>query len=346
METSQSRNISVLEPIGAAVDKTSEILFRPFALSKWFALGLIVWLAALGSGGGGGGGNFNYGFNERGGNFQNEMNELKNAVLSNLLVILMVGSAVALFILVLSVVLLWIRTRFQFIFLNSVAKNSTDIGDPWRRYASQGNSLFLFKLILMFINIAGILCFVIPLVLIIVAMAQTDFKVIAAGQIVIGALIVLGIVVVGLLFSMVYNLTTDLVVPMMYIQNLSVTQGWKRLLKLLSEHLGVMILYLLFIFLISIALGIGTAAIGFAACCCFCCVSWVFLIPLVGGYLFTVLTLPLWVWRRAYSASFLAQFGPEYNVFYNPQAPVTPIPVTVTPKDPNEPPHSPELDFM
>jgi hypothetical protein len=344
METSQSRNISVLEPIGAAVDKTSEILFRPFVLSKWFALGLVVWLAALGSGGGGG--NFNYGFNERGGNFHNEMNELKNAVVSNLPVILMVGSAVALFILVLSIVFLWIRTRFQFIFLNSVAQNSTEIGNPWRRYAAQGNSLFLFKLILMFINIAGILCFVIPLVLIILALAETDFKVIAAGQIVIAALIVLGIVIVSLLFSIVYNLTTDLVVPVMYIQNLSVTQGWKRLLKLMSEHLGAMILYLLFIFLISIALGMGTAAIGVAACCCLCCVSWVFLIPLVGGYLFTVLTLPLWVWRRAYSAFFMAQFGPEYSVFSNPQAAVVPVHVTVTPKDPNEPPHSPELDFM
>ena len=49
-------NISVVDPIGQSLKRTSEILFKPFDLRKWFVLGFCAFLAYLGEGGGNWGG--------------------------------------------------------------------------------------------------------------------------------------------------------------------------------------------------------------------------------------------------------------------------------------------------
>src|SRR5687767_10268602 len=50
---------SVTEPITQAYNRTVDILFKPFNITKWFVLGFAAWLAQLGEGGGGGN-NFNF----------------------------------------------------------------------------------------------------------------------------------------------------------------------------------------------------------------------------------------------------------------------------------------------
>ncbi len=346
---SKSRSISVLEPIGAAADRTSEILFRPFVLSKWFVLGFAAWLAGVGTHGSGGGGGGKHEINFRPGQempeIRGQLVEAKNQLCAHLPIILTVGLIVLFVAIVAGLLFLWLRSRGKFIFLNCVACNETLIADPWRRYSRQGNSLFGFSLILGLLNIAVMLCLIIPLGFILWAFAETDFQIIAAGQIAVGAALVLGMAAVGFVFGAAYTLTTDLVVPIMYVQGVAVLEAWKRLLRIILGNKLKIVLYLLLIFLIGILLGLGSFAIGAFACCRFCCVSWVFLIPILGGYLFTVLTLPLWVWRRAYSAYFLAQFGPEFNVFSDPESPsgngsTRPVPAGEGPV------HSPELDFI
>ncbi|HSA94906.1 MAG TPA: hypothetical protein VLJ16_02560, partial [Acidobacteriota bacterium] len=54
-----------------------------------------------------------------------------------------------------------------------------------------------------------------------------------------------------------------------------------------------------------------------------CCVGWFLLIiPYIG----TVITLPFWYLLRAFSLEFLAQFGPDYDVFAKPEAPAATAP--------------------
>lgn len=349
----QSRSISILEPIGAAADRTGEILFRPFLLGKWFIIGFAAWLAGVGTHGG----SANIRYSEGGphevryqpgddlGHFRHQMVEAKNELLNHLPIVLTVGCIVLFFAVVLGVLFLWLRSRGKFIFLNSVARNAALIADPWRRYSSQGNSLFVFSLILGVLQFAVMLCLIIPLGFVIWAFAETDFEIIAAGEMAVGAALVFALAIAGLVFGAVYTLTTDLVTPIMYVQGVTVTEGWKRLLHAISQHKLKIVLYLLFVFLVGILLGLGTFAIGLAACCCLCCVAWVFIIPIIGSYLFAVLTLPLSVWRRAYSAYFMAQFGPGFDVFYHPEAPAAGGPARPVPAG-NGPVHSPELDFI
>jgi hypothetical protein len=61
------------------------------------------------------------------------------------------------------------------------------------------------------------------------------------------------------------------------------------------------------------AIGILIVMVVLVTCCCAGCLL---LLPYLG----TVLLLPVLVFRRAYPLYFLAQFGPEYDVFPPPSA--------------------------
>jgi hypothetical protein len=95
--------------------------------------------------------------------------------------------------------------------------------------------------------------------------------------------------------------------------------------------MGTFFLFLLFLILVNMVLGIIAFAVIVGACC-LCCVGIVFMIPYIG----TVAMLPLLVWRRAYSALFLAQFGPAFDVFVPSPTPVV-VPTELIPPAPTEP---------
>ena len=47
-----SHQVSVIEPLGPAMDRVKTLLFRPFEIERWLAIALCAWLALLGTGGG------------------------------------------------------------------------------------------------------------------------------------------------------------------------------------------------------------------------------------------------------------------------------------------------------
>ena len=48
--------IEYVEPFARAWNRMKDLLFRPFDLGRWLAIGFTAWLATLTEGGGGGGG--------------------------------------------------------------------------------------------------------------------------------------------------------------------------------------------------------------------------------------------------------------------------------------------------
>lgn len=329
MNTTQPRPISIIEPIGAAIEKTKQILFQPFDLAKWFAIGFCAWLAALGDGGGGGNGNYNFNFGNQSsggcGDFQHEIHNLKDVVLANLPIIISVSIAIVLVVVVLALVFMWLRSRGQFMFLHCVAENKGEVVLPWKRYATQANSLFLFKAVLWAIGAVVSLALIVPLVFIFISFAKTDFKVFAAAAVIPAIFIVLAFMLMAIVFGVIKTLTKDFVVPIMYLETCTVTEGWKRFWALCKPNLGTFFLFLLFLIVVNIVLGMIAFAVVMAACC-MCCIGIIFMIPYIG----TVAMLPLLVWRRAYSALFLSQFGPQFDVF-PPQVPPVVVPSAVIP---------------
>ena len=330
---SQLQQISVIEPIGAAIEKTKEILFQPFDIAKWFAIGFCAWLATFGEGGGGG--NFNFGGGGDGSgcgtqNFQQEISNIKDSILEHLPTIISVAAVVFILILVLTLVFMWLKSRGQFMFLHCVAENKGEVVKPWKQYAQQANSLFLFKVILSLLGTVASLVFIVPLVFIIISFAKTDFKIFAAAGVVPAIFIALGFIVLVIALTVVNTLTKDFVVPIMRLGSCTVTEGWRRFWALCKPNIGTFVLFLLFLIAVNIVLGI-IALIVVVGACCLCCVGIIFMIPYIG----TVAMLPLIVWRRAYSALFLAQFGPEFDVFVPEVTPFVVPTAEIPPVPPN-----------
>jgi hypothetical protein len=139
MDPMKPREISVLEPVGAAFEKTKEILFQPFNLAKWFTIGFCAWLATLGNGGGFNGPGGPGGGSGNGGpspDFQQEINNLKEGFLEHLHIIIPVAIVVFAVILMISALVIWLKSRGQFMFLDCVARNVAEVVNPWKHYAA------------------------------------------------------------------------------------------------------------------------------------------------------------------------------------------------------------------
>ncbi|OQY07568.1 MAG: hypothetical protein B6I25_01525 [Planctomycetales bacterium 4572_13] len=328
MDTTQSRQISVIEPIGAAIEKTKQVLFRPFDIAKWFAIGFCAWLAALGSGG-----NLNFNFGNWGSreqypDFQQGIHNAKEAVLENLPMVIRIGTLAILIIVVLLLVFMWIRSRGQFMFFNCVAQNKGEVVAPWKQYAQQANSLFLFRLALGLAGFVVSILFIVPLVVIGISFLNTGLAGFALANVVWGFLLVFCIIMVVMTLSGIKLLTDDFVVPIMSLRRCTVTEGWKEFWSLLMANKGPFTLYLLFLFVIGLAIGMIVLTAVLVTCCCAACFL---MIPYIG----TVLMLPILVWRRAYSLFYLAQFGPQFDAFQNTPDPVV-VPTASIPPIPPE----------
>src|SRR5262249_9005005 len=128
-----------------------KILLQPFDLKKWLVIGFAAWLANLG-GGGGGGGNFNYPNNRH--EEAHKLNETIGQIPQPLLItgICILISVVLLFI----VVFAWLRARGRFILLDCIVRNRAAIVEPWKEFRGEGNSFFLFSLVVVVVLIAVI----------------------------------------------------------------------------------------------------------------------------------------------------------------------------------------------
>lgn len=300
-----TQRISVIDPISKAIEKTGQILFSPFDIGKWFSLGFCAWLAFLGEGGGGTGG----GGDGRGRPHAPSMHEARHFIEANMYWLLPLGLSILAVGLVIGLGLLFLRCRGKFMFLNGVARNTDLIVQPWKDYAAQANSLFLFKLCVGLVYLACMIPLVIGWVVVLIPIIHSH----TAGQLLAATIGMIGLLasvtlLVGIVFGIISKLTEHFVVPVMYIHRLRCMEAWRMFWGLLKDNLGRFFIYLLFYLVLFIGFVAIFAAMGFATCCCFCCIT---VIPYIG----TVLLLPFYVFLRSYSALYLAQYGPQWDVF-------------------------------
>ncbi len=297
--------VSVVTPVGEAIDKTKQLLFRPFNLEKWFVLGFCAWLATL--------------FNS-GGSFPNingrhfgkqDMSQASQAIRENLLVIGVVGSIVVLLILAIALVLLWLNCRGHFMFIDCLAKNKAQIAEPWKNYKQQANSLFWFRLLFGLLCTLVMMLLVVPIIFLAIACSlHKSAIVILVASIVV---LVLLIIVAAIFFSIIKAATMDFVAQVMYIHKMKTISAWKYFWPEFKQRFWKIILYYLFKMLISTAIGMVMLAVIFFACCCLCGAGILFFIPYIG----TVILLPMHSFLRLYPLCFLRQFGESYDVFIN-----------------------------
>jgi hypothetical protein len=312
--------VSVTQPVSPAIERVKQLLFRPFDLGRWFVIGFCAWLAYLGEGGG-----FNFpgqsGYHKHAAEFRGAFDQARTYVLDNLAWIIPVAVVALVFALILGVVLVWLRSRGEFMFLHCVAHNRAEIARPWKEFSREGNSLFLFRLAL------GAAAMVVMWPLVIFCglklyrmWADNDWDVAGILSCVGFGFALLGAAIV---FAIVGKLTSDFVVPLMFLRRQRCLESWRAFGRVLATRPGQFLLYFLFQIVLAIAIGILVVAAVLVTCCIAGCL-------LVLPYLGTVLLLPVLVFRRSYSLCYLAQYGGEYDVFAPPSAPPPLVPAPVS----------------
>ena len=285
--------IQIFKPFGEAFELMKKILFQPFDLKKWFVIGFAAWLASLGAGAGG---NFNYPSK------RDEVQKVNDAI-SQIPHPILVGGIILLIVLVLVLIVLcaWLRARGGFMFIDCIVKNRGSVAEPWRGFRTEGNSYFLFSLLIGFglLIFAGL--FSLPLVL----PAIKDDNFLRSHDVYLISAIA-GWILVMILVVLAWALVTSFMVPIMYRQRCRVVEAFATATRLIATHPGDILLYCLF----WIVLALGSAMVGCIATCATCCIV---AIPYVG----TVILLPVFVLLRSFSLLFLRQFGPDYDVWAN-----------------------------
>lgn len=313
--------ISVTQPLERAWDRMVQVCFRPFDIGKWFTLGFCAWLAALGSGGGfnGGGG----GDSHNGGGRGDQALELINRGLAWCAdhAVLVVGGVAVLFLagLAVTALVVWLRSRGDFMFIDGIVKDRGAVVEPWRAYKSLGDSVFVVRMGLSVIGAGWFFLMVLyglfsawPAMFAHFASLGNDasFAEMFPGEVLLPA-IVFGALTGGLLLLLgLANAVIDhLVVPVMYGRDLTTGAAWSAVrAELLPGHLGVVVLFYLMMLLI----GLGLALVGLVVILLTCCIA---AMPYIGA----VILLPLAVFKRSYVLYFVEQFGFEIFRSHDPR---------------------------
>ena len=321
--TNSHREISVTEPVSPALERVKTMLFKPFDLGKWFTIGFCAWLAFLGEGGGGGGFNNAFNINNSSNNggpagerLRHGYHQGRDFVLDNLDWIIPVAAGAMILLAALWLVILWLSSRGQFMFLHCVALDKAEVGEPWSKFEREANSLFWFRLVLGLIGMILILPMLAGIAVIIVRMVLRGEPDAAGIMMAVG--LALLFFAAAIVFALIHKFTTDFVVPILFLRGGKCLAAWREFWGLLADNAGLFTLYILFQIVLGMAIGIIVLGAVLITCCCAGCVM---AIPYIG----TVLLLPVLVFKRSYPLYFLRQFGPGYDVF--PPAPPAP-PVT------------------
>ncbi len=318
--SSHPHEISVTEIIEPAYERVKRMLFQPFNLIKWITIGFCAWLAGLGESGGGGGGfnGFNGGnhtFNSNDGSPAEQLrhvyHQASDYVLGNLGWIIPLATIVVLVLLALGLLVLWLSSRGKFMFLHCVALDTAEVEVPWRKFAGAANSLFWFRLVLSLIGMVIALPLVAFIVIAILRMVLRN-EVDVAGVVSV-IVLVLVLIMVSLVFALIHKFLVDFVVPIMFLRGGNCLSAWREFGGLLAANAGNFCLYILFQIVLGMAIGAIVMLVVLVTCCLAGCLM---LLPFVG----TVLLLPVLVFKRAYPLYYLAQFGPQYDVFPVPPA--------------------------
>jgi hypothetical protein len=292
-------NISYVVPLQKSWARMTRMLFRPFQIQSWFALGFAAFLSEY----------LSWGYSGSRGGYERHPQVVSHEVLARTVEFLRNPLAMTLVLwlllcaLAVVVLFMWISSRGKFIFLENVVHEQAGIVEPWSRFKRLGNSLFAWRLGFTIVCLLIVGGMILPFLAAIAALvAHNAFQ--PADLLVLvplGAMLVPFAIVVA--FTVLF--LDSFVVPIMYKDGLGALAAWRRFLDLFRAHAGSFFIFGLFAFALTVLVGCAIVAFGMATCC-----IGFFLLGL--PYIGSVLLLPVELTARALGPEFLAQFGPGF----------------------------------
>ena len=327
------KKIKIGEPLERAYDRTIEYCFQPFNYTKWLVMGFVTWIITMGQGGGGGSFNFSPGkfgkllspqnstnstSTTTTGEFNSIFSQIKDFINQHLtqeviIISIIIAVAAILVFLAIWLVMEWLKSRFQFIFLDNIITNQYKIKAPWINFKTQGNSLFKWSII--FTGISSLII-LIMLALTIGIPLKMCWSSIQAEQLlpegkdglIIGAVLIFFTGIITTILSVIAFIVSGFLIPIMHKNNLTITEAWRVFKPELKANKGNITLFILAYCVVTIAVASVAVIALFIIMiftCFFLCLG---LIPFVGGYLTATVMLPVTIFYRMFSYEYAMQF--------------------------------------
>lgn len=258
--------LSALEAVAPAMSRVRTMLFQSFRLGTWLKMGFI---GLLGGGVVAGGGNFGvrppveYQVPAHRPLPQNPIAEIQRALHSIhvadyvhvILIAMMVGLA-------LSLIFLYLFSRFRFVLFDSVITQQPVVGRGWRTYASQANRFFGFWLVFRLVQLGAIVLIIgIPLWNAYKSGALSgDGSMYVVLKLV--ATIALGALAASLVFAVISTLMKDFIMPIMALDNLTLGDSWSALWRVIASEPRAWAGYLGMKLLLAIGASIALLVVG------------------------------------------------------------------------------------
>jgi hypothetical protein len=206
-----------------------KILFQPFDFQKWLVIGFAAFLSGHFAGGG-------LNFPLRGVPRQQRNQGLVSPGWEQMKPWL--PTAIAVFIvlvLVLIVVFTWLRARGNFIFTDCIARNRAAIVDPWRNYRREGNSYFLFQLLVMF---GAMALFGLAAVIVLVPFGLFAHGVSSHALTPLLIIFFIVLFLAWICFAIFFAVTTYFMVPLMYVRRCRATEAFREVANQVVQNPG------------------------------------------------------------------------------------------------------------
>ena len=268
--------LSAIDSISPAFEHAKKQLFRPFRLGQWLRLAFVGFFAGeLSSGGGCNAPNLNSFPQGSGRHTQHFMgpglSDLHPGAWIGLIAVLLVSGFVLWFVFV------YIGSVMRFVLFDSVLQKECHIRAGWAKRQGEGWKLFVFHLLCLVASLVAFSVIVaVPLLIGALAGWWKDPSEHIGGWILVGLPAFALFLVVALGFALVYVLTKDFVVPQIALEDIGITEGWRRLWEMMRAEKGSYAGYIGMKILLAIAAGIVVGIATFI-------MILVLVIPVVGA---------------------------------------------------------------
>ena len=153
----------------------------------------------------------------------------------------------------------WISSVFDFVFIDDISRKSAAIREPFKRLSRLGTSFFLWQVVF------GLIVVVVVGLPTLIGIAVMAGFLIESGTAAVGwqiplVILVLYVVCLILVAVLIQSFTIDFALVIMYARNIQIIDAWKTLLPILKTNLVQVVYYTLFRILFALAMCVGMLA--------------------------------------------------------------------------------------
>jgi hypothetical protein len=232
---------------------------------------------------------------------------------------LLIAVSILVFIIIIALVVVftYLRSRGDLMLVRAAALNQPLIGDNWRAVRPLSDSLFLFRVVLLFLGLLSFGSLAVATIISSLPLIRDNVNDFVIWFFAIWPFLIIFLLLLGIFWGIAI-LLHDFVIPCMYRFNESAMPAWRRFFVISKLNAGPMLLFYLVRFLYGIVITLIVVLFG----CITCCIGF---LPYINQTLFA----PLYLFDRLYSMYAVSSLGPDYDLF--------PQPIIEEPLPPEEP---------